>query len=151
MCYIRMEYWKFFLPFFILIRMPNCFEGVKYVGSIFVTTLATVLLLAIFKDDQHDQVFEIIQGYRLKTKQDIPTAVSTKFEEQEYEQDTVEEKLQLGTENSLLDKEEYLTGEIEEEMTEERRAEKRQEKYSYGSMLPESLQSGASIRQKSKT
>jgi hypothetical protein len=126
---------------------------VKYVGSIFVTTLVTVLLLAIFKDDQHDKVCEIIQEYRLKTKQDVPTAVATEFEEQEHEQDPVEEKLQLGTENSLLDGEEYLTGEIEEIMLQERRAEGRQERGgdSHGSMLPESLQSGTRVRQKSKT
>ena len=148
-----MEYRKFPFLLYIFLRMPNFFAGVKYVGSIFVTTLVTVLLLALFKDTQHDQVCEIIEEYRLKTKKDVPTAVATESEEQEYEQDAVEEKVQLGTESSLLFGEEYLTGKIEEEMMEGRSAESRQKRgaYSHGSTQPESLQSGARVRQKSKT
>jgi hypothetical protein len=148
-----MEYREFPFLLYILLRMPNFFEGVKYVGSIFVTTLVTVLLLAIFKDDQHDQVCEVIEEYRLKTKKDVSTAVATEFEEQEYEQDAVEERVQLGTENSLLDGDENSRGEIEEKMMEEKIAERRQERgaYSHGSVQPESLQPGARVRQKSKT
>ena len=113
-------------------------------GSIFVTTIVTVVLLAIFNDDQNDEVCQKMQRYHVKTETDVPTGLAA------GQQEDGEEDASVGLETVLLDGAPRLisTGEIEEEILRESggRSRRENDRNSRGSMRPESLQSGATVR-----
>ena len=126
--------------------------GEKYVGSIFVTTLITVVLLAIFNDDQNEEVCERMQRNHGKTETDVPTILSNQqILSPTEEQEDVEENALAGIENSWLDGDQrdlISTVKIEEEMLERGggRSRRRNEGKSHESIAPESLQSGVTER-----
>ena len=109
----------------------------------FVTTIVTVVLLAIFNDDKNDELCQTIQRYLVKSETEFPTGLAAE------QQEDSEEEASVGIENLLLNGDQHMisTGEVEEERLEERGGRSRREYdgNSHGSMRPQSLQPGATL------